>query len=124
MKSNKHISLGKKGEEKAVSFLQNRGYSILEKNWKHKKFEIDIIATIDDCVVFIEVKTRSSAQYEKPYEAVNLKKQRHLIDGAEYYLEMHQLEKEARFDVISIIMIDGKITLEHIPSAFMAEISE
>ena len=113
-----HIKTGKTGEKIALKFLQSKAYNILETNWRNGHKEIDIIAKQDEYLVFIEVKTRKSEYYEKPYEAVTRRKQELLIDAAEAYLEEYDLDIEIRFDIISILLIKNKTTIEHIEAAF------
>ena len=86
----KHNILGKRGEELAVHFLQNLGYVIIASNWQQHKFEIDIIAQDNNEIVFVEVKTRTSDFFGNPEEAVTLSKQKHLIEGADYYVNKNE----------------------------------
>ncbi len=116
--------LGRKGEEEAIRFLKKKGFEIIDQNWRFKKYEIDIIAQTNDLLVFVEVKTRSTEKYEQPYEAVTIKKQKHLIEAAEYYLNEKQLDIETRFDVISIIKNGSTQKVKHIPAAFESDILE
>ena len=115
-----HNQLGKQGEELAVQFLQKLGYVILEINWQQHKFEIDIIAQDKNEIVFVEVKTRSTAYFGKPEEAVTLTKQKHLIEGADFYLQEKEIDLEARFDVVSVV-IDKTTEINHIKDAFYPE---
>jgi putative endonuclease len=115
-----HNQLGKQGEELAVQFLQKLGYTIIETNWQQHKFEIDIIAQDKNEIVFAEVKTRSTTYFGKPEEAVTLSKQKHLIEGADFYLQEKEIDLEARFDVISVV-IDKTTEISHIKDAFYPE---
>ncbi len=105
--------LGISGEAKAEKYIKKLGYKILERNYRTKQGEIDIIASKDNLIVFIEVKTRSNANYGKGYESVNKNKCEKIIRTAEQYMLNHT-DKLARFDVISID--DGEIS--HIENAF------
>lgn len=98
------IGIGKRGEEQAVQFLRRRGYKILERNYRLKEFgEIDIIAREKDTICFMEVKTRTTASFGEPYEAVNKNKQFKLSMLALAYLKAKNLmQKSARLDIISI----------------------
>ena len=69
-----HNDLGEKGEEMAVLFLQKHGYEILERNWRYKKAEVDVIAQKKEVLAVIEVKTRSSNYFGNPQDFVNQKK--------------------------------------------------
>jgi len=118
----KHNILGKKGEDFAVSYLLEKGYIVLEKNWLQQKFEIDIIAKDGNELVFVEVKTRSTNFFENPEEAVTIKKQQHLIEGADFYLEQNELDIESRFDVIAIIYNKKTLEIKHFKNAFYPRI--
>lgn len=97
------VQKGKEGEMLAVKFLQEKGYTILETNWRFRHKEIDIIAICDGEIIFVEVKTRKNTDFGQPEEAVNHHKQRHLIDAAEAYMIEKNLDLDPRFDVITII---------------------
>ena len=117
-----HNQLGKKGEEIAVAFLEKLGYEVISTNWQEKKFEIDIITIDNDEMVFVEVKTRSTAIFGKPEEAVTLKKQEHLVEGADYYIQENEVDLEARFDIVSIILNSHQEEIKHIKNAFYPEV--
>ena len=97
-------AIGKLGEHKAGNYLKRRGYQILETNYRTKAGEIDLIAKEKDCLVFVEVKTRTNAEYGTPAEAVSFYKQQHMINSARYYLARQGGECECRFDVIEVIV--------------------
>jgi putative endonuclease len=110
---------GNIGEEKAVQHLRDNGYLILQRNWRYLKYEIDIICENEEHIVFVEVKTRSTKEYGNPEDFVSRKQQRQIIEAAHHYLIENDIEKEARFDVFSLILnTDNTIELEHIPAAF------
>lgn len=110
---------GNKGEDEAVDILVKKGYKILERNWVSGKFEIDIIATTGKYVVFVEVKTRHSNAYAEPWEAVNKKKQQHILRAAHYYIRKMTTQMEPRFDIISIISSPHKeLHVDHFEDAF------
>jgi len=113
-----HNLLGKKGEEKAVEFLKKLGYEIVATNWLEQKFEIDIIAKDGNEFVFVEVKTMSTDFFGTPEEAVTPAKQNHLIEGADFYIQQHEIDLEARFDVIAIVLNKQNITINHFKAAF------
>ncbi len=117
-----HNQLGAKGEQIALSFLEKLNYKIIASNWKEKKYEIDIIAVDNNEIVFVEVKTRSSEEFGNPEEAVTLKKQQHLIEGADHYIQKNEIDLDCRFDVISIIQNKNDNKLNHIKSAFYPEV--
>jgi len=113
-----HNILGQKGEEIAERFLISRKYTIAAKNWRYKKMELDIIAFSDDLLVVVEVKTRSTDFIENMNELITRKKQRFIIEAANAYLESIGKENEVRFDVIFIVIKNGKFNLKHIRDAF------
>lgn len=116
-----HNILGKKGEELAALFLEKLGYQIIAVNWHEKKFEIDIIAQDQNQLVFVEVKTRATDYFGSPVEAVTPAKQKHLVEGANYYLETNEIDLDCRFDVVSIIKNNIEQKVELIKDAFYPE---
>ena len=113
----KHV-LGKRGETIAKDYLLEKSYSIVEKNWRYLKAEIDLIAQKDDVIVFVEVKTRSSANYGDPESFVSDKQQKMIINAAHQYIMKNDIESEARFDIISIVISNKKEDIKHIEGAF------
>ena len=112
--------LGIIGEEKAKEYLLQKGYKVLHTNWKSGKREIDIIAEINDFVVFIEVKTRTDDFQLHPRHAVTSEKQKSIIYAAENYISKYNVDKESRFDIISIISKGKSFEIEHIEDAFLS----
>lgn len=116
---NAKIKLGGQGEEIAAVYLQNRGYKILQRNFRSRYGEIDIICVHGQAIVFVEVKTRTSSQFGSPEESVTRTKQQHIHQAAFSFLEGYPHHfKEIRFDVIGIFMEDGKPQINHITAAF------
>lgn len=113
-----HIELGILGENLAVNHLQAKGYKVLERNFRWKKLEIDIICRKEQQLVIVEVKTRNTAIYGEPHESVTRKKQRQIIKATNEYIQMHDIDLEVRLDVISIVTNQYRTDLEHIESAF------
>ena len=114
-----HNDLGHKGEEMAASYLEKQGYFILERNWMNKgRKELDIIATKDDVVVFVEVKTRKVGSATTPISAVNAHKQHRIALAADSYLKANRIDFSYRFDVIGIIYNDEDSRIEHYENAF------
>jgi putative endonuclease len=111
-------NLGQEGEKMAETHLINKGYKILHRNWKSGKREIDIIAENETFIVFIEVKTRTDDFHMHPRHAVTSEKQKSIIFAAESYLKKYDIDKESRFDIISIISNGKSIEVEHIEDAF------
>ncbi len=115
----KHTEIGTNGEQLAVIFLKNKGYTILETNWRTGKKEIDIIAESTDSIVFVEVKTRSSSAFGFPEEAVSTRKKNLLKAAAEEYYLQKLPEKLPRFDIISITLsTNATPRIHHIEDAF------
>ncbi len=113
MSDNKVI--GELGERIAINYISELKYDVLEKNFRCRNGEIDIIAKDKEIIVFIEVKTRRSLNYGRPAEAVNSSKVKHLVSVAQYYLYRKHLKNCCiRFDVIEVFLIDGKCTLNHL----------
>ncbi len=106
---------GKIGEEIAKNYLERKGYKIIERNFRCRQGEIDIIAMYSGKLIFIEVKTRRSEKYGKPAEAVNGVKQKNMINAARYYLyKTGQGNKFIRFDVVEVKLKDGYYIVNHI----------
>jgi putative endonuclease len=115
----KNISLGKRGEEKAVDFLKEKGYEILEQNWRSGRAEIDVIAKSGSCIVFVEVKTRTNYAFGFPEESVSEHKQKMMIKAAGDYLYKHALECSIRYDIIALyVSKDGTWYIKHFEDAF------
>lgn len=112
------MKLGEKGEVLAVSYLKKRGYKIITQNFKTRIGEIDIIAIEGDTLVFVEVKTRESIAYGKPFEAVDYFKKRKIANVALLYLKKLKEIPPCRFDVVSIYYDQGKPDCELIKDAF------
>jgi putative endonuclease len=112
-----HI-LGQKGEDQAAEHLKKAGYTILHRNWKSGKTELDIIAENKDFIVFVEVKTRTEDFQMHPVTAINREKQRTIIYAADAYLQRYKIDKESRFDVITIISRGQSSEIDHIENAF------
>ena len=109
------------GQQAAEDFLLRRGFQILDRNYRIKTGEIDLIAKDGDCITFIEVKYRSSLRYGYPSESVGYKKQRRVIEVAMQYLSRHGLEDcDVRFDVTQVLLVSGKLYISHIENAFTA----
>jgi putative endonuclease len=116
--------LGKKGEEIAACYLIKNGYKILARNWFYDRKEIDIIAQQNDEIVIVEVKTREGDYFEEPWEAVSTRKIRNLVDVADAWLNQKKIDRETRFDVISIIFSDDvNYELTHFQDAFIPPVN-
>ncbi|MBF0572639.1 MAG: YraN family protein [Desulfamplus sp.] len=116
------MKFGQQAEEKAALFLKEQGYKIVERNYRTRWAEIDIIAlTHTNTLVFIEVKARNSTRYGTPAEAVSLSKQKKIISAALHYIREKQVvDTRIRFDVMTLLFQNGKYQMEIIPNAFYA----
>ena len=112
---------GQKGEDLAVEFLRQKGYKILEKNFRCVFGEIDIIAQEKKTFCFVEVKTRHSQVFGSPAEAVSCQKQEKIVKTALFYMNKKKLDnKDMRFDVISVLLGEKEkvLSVEIIKNAF------
>jgi putative endonuclease len=111
---------GVEGEELATAFLRERGYEIVERNFRCRGGEVDIVARHHATMVFVEVKTRRTTSYGAPQLAVTAFKQRQIARAAQFWLaKHHQQGVAARFDVLAILLRSGMAAeIEHIPNAF------
>ena len=117
-----HIKTGQSGEDAALQYVVDLGYRVLAKNWRYKHLEVDIIAMDGPVLVFIEVKTRRSALYGSPHEAVSYQKQQKLDRAANLYISYIKHQGDIRFDIVSIL-IDAtqRCQIEYIKDAFWPE---
>lgn len=116
-----HNDLGKWGEEQAATFLERKGYTICDRDWRAGHRDLDIIALNEDqtILVIVEVKTRTSAELNEPEEAVNRKKIRNIGNVANLYLKQFNVEYDVRFDIVSVTgTSDSNAKIEHIIDAF------
>ncbi len=105
--SNKEI--GNFGENTAAQHLSELGYEILYRNWRYKHLEIDIIASKDNLLHIIEVKTRSSIEFGYPEQFINKQKMQFLKNAAAHFQYQNPVWKYLQFDVISIFLNDQQI---------------
>lgn len=114
-----HNDLGLKGEQIARTYLEGKGYRIIVSNWRHGRAEIDLIASYDNILVFVEVKTRSSSQFGQPDEFVGPKKEQQLAKAACAYMDQVRYQGEIRFDIVAILLPPQAATeVNHIQDAF------
>lgn len=115
--------LSKKGEQLAADFLEEKGYEIIERNYRYGHGEIDIIALDpkDNFTVFVEVKTRQNLYFGEPEYAITKKKQQQVKKVAELYLYDKEIEQiDCRFDVVAILLEDeDKPVINHYENAFI-----
>ncbi len=107
------------GENIAVEYLKEKGYHILQRNYRYDRGEIDIIAEDSNVLVFVEVKARRSKQYGEPEDAVTPQKRKKIRATADGYLFEHNIDdKICRFDVLAITYERNEVLIRHIIEAF------
>jgi len=112
---------GFQGEEVACRYLAGKGYRILDRNYRARPYELDIVARIDDVVVFCEVKTARTGRFGPPASWVTPRKIRHIARAAMDYIRSQGIRDVAfRFDVIALEAVDDDIRISHIENAFSA----
>ncbi|GHU82374.1 UPF0102 protein [Bacteroidia bacterium] len=115
--------IGKVGEEEARFYLIEHEYVILESNWRWRHYEIDIIATKDNELVVVEVKTRSTGYLVSPENSIDQGKINRLVSAADAYVRKNNVNMPVRFDIITLIKgNDGSFTIDHIEDAFYAPV--
>ncbi|MFA6005127.1 MAG: YraN family protein [Patescibacteria group bacterium] len=107
-------SIGRQGEDIATSYLIDKGYVIIERNFKVNLGEIDIIAKHRGFLVFVEVKYRTSLYYGEPYEAVNIRKLSKLRRLVDYYYLLNKPTSSPKIEILSILKTDEKYCIRHI----------
>ncbi len=115
----KNTIIGKFGEEIAVSYLKCQGYMIVERNWRFKRAEIDIIARKDSTLIFAEVKYRSYGYFGAPEESIHTTKESLMTDAASHFMLLQNWYGECRFDIISILATGiNSCDIQHYEDAF------
>lgn len=114
----KNIIKGRKAEDLAKAYLESIGYRILHRNWRHGQKEVDIIATINDVLVFCEVKCRTNDKHANPSDSVDVVKQKNIIEAAEANTNLFGWNKSCRFDIVSVLLDDVASKITHIEDAF------
>ena len=110
--------LGTVGETLAREYLAQKGYNVLEINWRYKRWEIDLIAEKNNEIIFVEVKTRTGNFFGEPELAVNKSKQNFLGQAASEYMDQKRLGGDVRFDIISITVKSTGNEILHVEDAF------
>lgn len=118
MNANTH-NLGQLGESAARQFLQKQGYRILDRNWRFHHFELDLVCRDQDCIVFVEVKTRVNDTHGTPIHAITPAKIIHLCKAAMAWLSEHRAwSAPCRFDVVCLTGKPDNFATEHYKDAF------
>lgn len=111
--------LGAEGERAAENFLRRQRYAIVQRNYRCRAGEVDLVALDGATVVFVEVKTRTQPGFGTPLEAVDPRKQRQIQRAAQYYLSENRLQnRDARFDVVGVWWDGGELRCELVKNAF------
>jgi putative endonuclease len=115
-----HLRRGELGERAAKKFLQKAGLKFLAANFRSERGEIDLIFRDDDCLAFIEVKTRSSEDWARPAAAVNAERRRRLSQSAlDYLRRLKNPAVKIRFDIVEVLLADGAVReIRHLPNTF------
>lgn len=115
-----HLRRGEIGERAAKQHLQQLGMKFLTANFRSTRGEIDLVFRDDDCLVFVEVKTRSSESWTRPAAAVNGRKRRLLSQAALDYLRLlRNPPVKVRFDIVEVLLADGAVReVRHLPNTF------
>ncbi len=114
-----HNLLGATGEQEALYYLAEKGYTLLDRNWRIEHLEIDIVAEWHGEIVFVEVKTRRNEDYAPAAEAVTLEKKRRVIAAARAYMAIHGLRHKAySYDIITLVGTESPFQINHIRHAY------
>lgn len=116
----KNTVAGKLGEDCAAKFLEDKGYKIVARNFRIRSAEIDIIAQIDNVIIFVEVKARSNIRHGLPVEAVTVRKQKKIIEAASVFLQDENFcDCACRFDIVEVYLNGERVKeINHIENAF------
>jgi putative endonuclease len=118
-----HLRIGRLGEKAARKHLQRQGLKFLTANFRTSRGEIDLVFRDRDCLVFVEVKTRSSEEWERPAAAVDAARRRRLTRaGLDYLRLVHYPAVKVRFDIVEVLLVSGAVSeLRHLPNTFQME---
>ena len=104
----RHNDTGLLGEKMAIEYLLKKGFSILHQNWRHSHWEVDVIASLNNTLHFIELKSRRTQKFGYPEDDVSKKKIENLINASEEYQFLNPQWKLIQFDVLSISILKNK----------------
>ena len=110
--------LGNRGEDLAKEYLLEQGCEIVESNYRYKRSEVDLIVKDGQFLVFVEVKTRKSVDYGHPEESVGERKAQKIIEAADEFIYQNKWKGPIRFDIVSVIIIEGKAEVVRFKDAF------
>ena len=113
---------GNLGEDAAARYLESRGLRVIERNWRHRQWELDLVCRDGDTLVFVEVKTRRAGGMGSPADGLTRAKRARLVKAAGQYLTKHDLwDAPCRFDLAGVTDTGSSLDVEHIENAFEAE---
>lgn len=115
---NEFFYFGKTAEQEATNYLRKKGHKILKRNYRYLKAEIDIITEFCDMIIIVEVKARSENYIVSPEQAVNKKKQALIITAANQFMNQAMIDKNIRFDIITVIKSKNYMKINHIEDAY------
>ena len=102
----------------ALAWLQERGFRLLDRNWRSQHKELDLVMESAERVHFVEVKTMTAPLLIQPFEKVDSVKQGRLVAAASHYIAARSVQKEVQFDVVSVVFDGERTEVEYIPEAF------
>ncbi len=111
-------SIGKKGEDWALTYLEQKGYRLQARNYRHRRGEIDLIVEKENRLIFVEVKLRADDRFGLPEEMVSSAQQALIIQTAEHYILEKDWQKDIRFDIIAILQKEDQREIQHFEDAF------
>ena len=113
-----NIKRGYEGEQLAADFLVQKGFEVVERNYRHKHSEIDLIVKKGNWLIFVEVKTRSSYAFGYPEEFVDYKKVKTILEGADHYIYKNNWQGNVRYDIVSVRLNKDTPEIVHLEDAF------
>lgn len=113
-----HIELGRKGEDMAAAMLINKGYKILDRNYRFRKLELDIVCLHNDMLIVVEVKTRTTRKLGNP-EQITRAKQKQVIKAANFYIDEKGYDLPVRLDTVGIIINQYEESIVHVEDAYV-----
>ena len=117
----KHNEVGKWGEDIVCDYLRQKGYTVVERNWREGHYELDVIALKGNRIVFGEVKTRSDRDCD-PFDAIDARKMHRMLSAANVYIQSHDVKQEPQCDVFGVTGSPDDYKLEHLEDAFLPTI--
>ncbi len=116
----KSTEIGQKAEGQALAYLESKGLTLLERNYRCNRGEIDLVMDDDGTLVFVEVRFRKHNHFGSALESINHTKQKKIITSAKHYLAHHTEDRAIRFDAIALTPTTSKLEIQWIKSAFEA----